>query len=117
MDDNFAATLKLYQRRRAWANAMGTLAVIGWIWAAWLAFYPVTADGASPYNHCGAPALFDGADNSYYTAACDSLTSRRIGGAVGVSVLVLPFSAAWIRNSVLARVQRDAVPSLEWMGQ
>ncbi|MQS13470.1 hypothetical protein F7Q99_14635 [Streptomyces kaniharaensis] len=112
MDDDYLRHLhavKAYERRSNLAKLLGTLTVVGWIWAIWLAFYP--ADAYDGRVDCGSPVFSGARGDRYDSATCDSRAAERIRGAVGVSVLTVPLSAAWIWGGVLLRTRREELQS------
>ncbi|WP_327675567.1 hypothetical protein [Kitasatospora sp. NBC_00458] len=100
---------------RAWRNAhrfqrwgvnlLGVLTVVGWIWAIGLAFLPASA-GSSGSSDCGSPALVDDSSRTYARDRCARVVDGRIRSAVGLTVLTVPLSAAWIWGAVTLRLQR-----------
>ncbi|MFI6845644.1 hypothetical protein ACIBJD_13465 [Kitasatospora sp. NPDC050467] len=93
-------------------NTLGVLTVVGWIWAIGVAFLPATA-GSSGRTECGSPALVDASSATYSRDRCARVVDDRIRSAVGLTVVTLPLSAAWIWGALNLRLQRlrDADPS------
>ncbi|MEU6239337.1 hypothetical protein [Kitasatospora sp. NPDC047058] len=85
---------RAYRVQRGWTYLAGFLAVAGWIWAIGLAFLPASVERAGRTIDCGSPVLVD--EPSEHSSRCASVVDGRIRSAVGVSVVTIPLSAAWI---------------------
>ncbi|MGW2546481.1 hypothetical protein ACWC5I_37825 [Kitasatospora sp. NPDC001574] len=106
-DHDERAWRNAHRRHRWGVNLLGVLAVVGWIWAIGLAFLPVAA-GSSSSTGCGSPALVDDSPRTYSRERCARVIDGRIRGAVGLTVLTVPLSAAWIWGAATLRLQRLA---------
>ncbi|MEV7182790.1 hypothetical protein [Kitasatospora sp. NPDC093102] len=104
MEDEYFRRLKEYEGRSLTAKAVGGLTVAGWLWALWLVFLP--AGGL-----CGSPAFYE-PTGFHMAEACDSEMIGRIGSALAVLLVSLPFGAAWGWSVVRLRESRKALAAL-----
>ncbi|MEV6976396.1 hypothetical protein [Kitasatospora sp. NPDC093806] len=88
-------------------QALGLLALGGWLWAVGLAFLPVSHEFRNGNSvDCGSPVFFDATANTYQGDTCSPVVGNRMRGAVGVGLATFPFSVAWLGWTVSIRLQR-----------
>ncbi|MFF4380420.1 hypothetical protein [Kitasatospora sp. NPDC001547] len=104
MEDRYVRELEKYEGRALAAKLVGGLTVAGWLWALWLVFLP--GDGL-----CGSPASYE-PTGFHMAEACDSEMIGRIGSALAVLLVSLPFAALWAWTVVRLRDSRREAAAL-----
>ncbi|MFE7638212.1 MULTISPECIES: hypothetical protein [unclassified Kitasatospora] len=104
MEDQYVRRLKDYESWSLAVKLVGGLTVAGWLWALWLVFLPAA-------GICGTPAFYE-PTGFHMAEACDSEMIGRIGGALAVFLVSLPFAAAWGWTVVRLRDSRQALADL-----
>jgi hypothetical protein len=101
---------RIYRRAQLQTQIIGLIVIIGWLWAAWLAFVPADADMGGPYPCAGSPAFYDRAKESQEPDLCEQQANDEIRLAVGVMMFIGPLSALWAyRGAQLPALRKAAV--------
>ncbi|MEV5944579.1 hypothetical protein [Streptomyces sp. NPDC051994] len=104
---------------------VGLLALVGWVWALWLAFYPMQHGGdggvESQELSCQQPALFQ--ESSFtksisdtwnkeiarnLAAECADKNDAHLRLALGVAILAAPLALLWLWGDLVLRTGAKA---------